>query len=599
MMPFLVERKDGTKEWGDGMGSFFPTFEEAANSANKRALPKPAVDEKEKEEKEKYRLPSEPSGAHGFYKTGNIINGCVGLLLTADGKLWEMPHNATKAMKESGVEPDVTIHHGSKDLPVWHVDEGGESYVAKPSHQTAAYSSGTSVYHVNDCVYTAAKGFLEMMGLGSLTSGDRNWFKWHPKITTDGVTRSHVLSVVHGLVSAYPGLGIDRVYMPRLSSLGEEHAMFAKAIGMNPSAYADHATSNDEFVEAMGEKLSEENAEHIHKVCRFEFVDTPPLPAIVMLNSKSHVLSKGKGTTKKAGKGKKKGGTQAAKPAGKTTNVGGQWASTAIGMGHAEFLGPRDSVYGDWVIAFTIGRDVQYQDASLLAGLSDVEENKEKAKKTTTYQGAYGPFVKEMELSPWTSEIRGKTITAYSSKSARDAKADRDAAKGPDKDNGRDGELERAISLVEGLDTMTAQELEDYYAEMVELTAEERERFTKIDEPCPVCKALDLEQFGDIIYCISCGHVEQTLEGDVFCPFCHTELDPLKETCPSCSFDANMWQESGVFACEMHGNPFFALADQTNMEYIYACPQCLAETGESLSDFMGRRGNHENRTSLY
>ena len=69
------------------------------------------------------------------------------------------------------------------------------------------------------------------------------------------------------------GVGIDRVWVPPLASLGEQQREFASILGINAAAMSDSETSNAAFVERLGIPPDNPLAQQIMS-CRFEFVET-------------------------------------------------------------------------------------------------------------------------------------------------------------------------------------------------------------------------------------------------------------------------------------------------------------------------------------
>jgi len=443
-----------------------------------------------------------------------------GLLLDQNGELHELTPTPTKALLSGGVEPIMYVEIDKEQLPVWKTDTGGDAYIK------------TTMPTVNDCVYRAIKKFVEALGLGSLTPGDEKFFKTHPRVNSDGVAKANVLAVSHGLVVPW-GLGITRVWVPRLSSLGEQHLEFARALGMNPKAMVDYSTSNAELLKLLEIDEYSQQAMEINEAFRFEFVDTPPGPCIVMLSNY---------------------GSSAKKTGGVT--VQGQWSSTVAGMGHADFVGPRDALYGNWQIAFRIGRLPVYADDGAINRYRDVElafdadELKTKTDSLRTF-------------SVWNSVVGGKTINTWDNMTRQGRPA---GTTPPTKAAKTTAKPQTAPKNGKDTDKVQIVPRAKTAPEMI---------------PCPDCGGMTTIVDG-ITYCLSCNWYVDSEEKEAgvkeVCPICYTTMDDDGETClnKDCGFVQSEWDESTYFVCSIHGIPLMFRRDKGDKtSYTYVCPDCM------------------------
>jgi hypothetical protein len=473
-----------------------------------------------------------PEYAGGYLETETrMANSMIhGLMLTADGLLFEMRQYETQKLLDNGVEPNRRADHAEhKQLPIWHVDEGGEEWKKLWGSGNVHYA-----YSVNDCVFRAVEKYIHHAGLGGFTIGDKNWFKYHPNVTQDGALKSIVLGVAHGLLYPY-GLGIDRVYMPMASALGKEHKIFAKALGMNPAAIATSSISNAEFIESLGEDIDPGIAQGIVNDCRFEFVDKPPVPCVVLVNS----------TITKFKKDKSKGGV----------NVGGNWSSTSTGLGHADYLGARDSACGTWLIAFQINKleNIQYRKPELISGFDiDVSESKE----AKTSAGKDNGKDRTQELSVYKSKIGGVSVDDLAEK---------------DRVRVRAGATQAAKK--------TTEEMKANLGEEVEIADD---RFVSVEGRCGDCGLEELEAVDDVVFC-ACGWwaIDGVEEDDLFappgasndlCPICDSPV--VDGYCTACMYSPEHWVKSVYRFCPIHGESPY-VSDQGK----FVCPDCLRDEG--------------------
>jgi len=474
---------------------------------------------------EKYKMPALLPDGFLDTETRYTPASVFGIVQVADGRMWEIKDTSAKALLDAKIEPKARVNHGPiEDLPIWRVDEGGEKFLGGTTHSTYA------AYTVNDCVYRAVEKYIEKLGLGGFTSGDIDWFKYHPNVTSDGASRGTVLGVVQGLLYPY-GIGISRVYMPVASALGEEHKVFAAALGMNPAATVTHAVSNAGFLESLGDNIDPLIAENINRTCRFEFVEEPPTPCVALVNASSTTFTK---------ESKVNGGT----------NVVSQWSSTTVGFGHADYLGARDGTYGSWLIAFKLDRlqDIPYQKPELVSGFNiDISESKKK--KSSSVKKTIGS---------------GEVISVYQSKFDGRSINDINASKYNKGTKPTQGKNENVhyLPVVEDVPPIVS---------------------AKIDGKCPHCGKEDLEVLGEYMFCVSCGAwtdddgeswetVDNFSVDKNLCPLCGSSL--YDGWCVFCMYSTEHWYESKYTICPIHGTPPYVSDDS-----IFLCPGCLADEG--------------------
>jgi hypothetical protein len=112
---------------------------------------------------------------------------------------------------------------------------------------------------VNMCGYNATDTFLEKWCGKRMDSDDRQWYERNGLVDKDGIGLSAIPTVVQQLVEPY-NCRVSRIrlrpgqYVPLL-----QRDEWVTALGMNPMAYTDHATTNAEFCKAVGMPLVEAN----------------------------------------------------------------------------------------------------------------------------------------------------------------------------------------------------------------------------------------------------------------------------------------------------------------------------------------------------
>lgn len=483
-----------------------------------------------------------------------------GYLRDSEGTLYEISEMQAEALTHGKVQSVGESFKGEKGYPIWQIDKYGERYTSTTYHTPT----------VNSCVYDAIKKYVEAMGLGTLTYGDKKFFTSHPRVNTDGVNKANVLAVAQGLIVPW-GLGITRVFVPKLSSLGDQHLEFANALGVNPMGLSNYSTSNEEFLAYFDiDRHSEEGRSMIDSY-RFEFVDEPNGPCVVMVSSSSVVKTK---SNTKNGK----------------TNVGGNWSSTVHGLGHADFVGPRDGLAAKWQIAFQIGRLPNYNDN----GINRYED----------VSVAFGDEIKDQQkpvaskkISTWNSIVGGKTINAWDNEKRGIGwqKGKYTKGTGASKKNGG------------GHTSVTP-------AKQLELIRG-RTGGTSIG-PCPKCNGRTHE-VESMYYCLECDwykdalteHSNDASSSDIddsggVCPFCYRGLtsDGIC-TDKDCGYDPADWTESNFFICKEHGQPLhFQLVPPAGGEdpYIYVCTECLFKNGDGLKKYVdeGRTHPHNNLVQI-
>jgi len=416
-------------------------------------------------------------------------------------------HSLSKFAAESllaGTDPDMTT--GDEKIPVWKIDKDGERYITVTQGHR----------HVNSCVFDAVKECMQSLGIGTLTPGDKTFFVNHPRVSTDGVNKANVLGVAHGLAVAW-GVGITRVFVPKLSALGDQLVEFATALGVNPLALQNYNMSNDDFISEMS--LDDETAQTIKKMCRFEFVDIPEKPCVIMMSSSSTV--------------KKSGGT----------TVGGQWSSTTSGVGHADFIGPRDFVSKNWKIAFQLGPLQEYAevDGKSINRYSDINLAFDKAELAAIEKS-------HEKVSVWSSIVHGKSVNEWDRlhKPKTWSQSKYVKAEHGDKKNG---------------------------------AATQGKPATIIKDSCSVCGGM-VARLDEVSYCLLCDWYEDDTEreNDVseVCPMCYGALT-TDQICKNdgCGYDAAEVFESAYFICSKHKTPLYFINEGPQIKSKYVCPDCL------------------------
>lgn len=460
----------------------------------------------------------------------NLLNP-AGFLRDNDGGLWGITSRSVDVLANDDVKPFEEVQYKGKPLPVWIIDKDGEKV-----YSTTTYST---VRHVNKCVYTAIKNYMHAFSLGTLTSGDEDFFVDHPRVESDGVKRANVLVVSQGLVTPW-GLGIDRVWVPKLSSVGEQQEEFMKALGVNPVALTDYETSNEDLIKMLELDPKSDAAKKIRNEYRFEFVERPDRPCVIMMS--------GYNVQQKA------------------ATVNSKWSNTSTGMGHADFIGPRDKVYKSWDIAFSLTRDPVYLNGADMARYSDldffadeIEAAKESEAKT------------KRDISTWSSLISGKSIS------------DRDKEQNP---------------------VVTTHKPYQYKQSQFGMPKKSEAKANgankKKYESCPTCGS-EIRGASDYLYCMSCNWFEDLTDPDdlYLCPFCESEM-LSNGMCPDCLFDDEIWRPSQLYNCPKHegSNVYFSNVDHhaqrlETKDFVYACPDCIKEKETKLEDFLRGGGNHK------
>lgn len=303
----------------------------------------------------------------GYVVTENAMKDPGGLFRTKSG-IWEVSTFTARRLEHNDITPVLMVKHGKKDMPMWDVDPGSESW-----SNSTTYSYKT----INECVFNAVEAYLNITGLGGLTNGDKSWFRKHKSVSEQGVSHGAAIPVIHGLVAPY-GLGVSRIFLPKSSNVPDATKKFMSALGTNPVGAKDHKTDNNQFIEQ--NNLDADLARQIKEICRFEFVDEPPPMSIVMTN---------------------------ASIVQKTANVGGAWSSTTAGVGHADVIGARDHAGGNWLLACQLGRGVKYATheewINSLSSDDNLSSGESSAKKETKY------------LNAWMCKVGGKLVSQLSS----------------------------------------------------------------------------------------------------------------------------------------------------------------------------------------
>jgi hypothetical protein len=478
------------------------------------------------------------------YKEASPVNNLAnpsGFLRDNSGDLWGITGRAVDILKNDDVKPTEEVPHDGKPLPVWAIDSGGERY-----YKTSTWSSkGT----VNKCVFNAIKQYINALSLGTLTSGDDDFFVGHPRVESEGVSRANVLMVSQGLIWPW-GLGIDRVWVPKLSSIGEQHEEFMKALGVNPVALTDYETSNKDLINMLGLDPKSDSAKQIVDSYKFEFADEPERPCVVMVNGYSK----------------------------KSSNVKGKWSNTVVGMGHADFIGPRDQISGSWEIAFSISRNPKYAEGVDMSGYSDLSyfDEEIKAKEEANKKAQH------KDISTWSSLVGGESIS------------NRDKKQNPP-----------AVHVHKPGHTYQ-QSFNWQDTGKDDKNGKGKKDGAKKYDKCPECGSKSIRTYNDdYVFCYVCNWWEDLADPDdlYLCPFCDTEM-LANGLCPNCMFDDEIWRRSQIYRCKEHdtADVYFCMVDDNNekldsKDFVYVCPRCLEDEGKTLDQFYKAGENHRSKLS--
>lgn len=444
-----------------------------------------------------------------------------GYLVDENDRYWPISRYLEETLS-AHFDPDGFKERGDEKLPFWKIDNGGAVYTKASKNPNA-------------CVYNATKKYIEAMSLGTFTLGDKDFFVDHPGVTGDGVDRANVLGVAHGLLIPW-GLGISRVWVPKMSAVGDQEREFMTALGCNPMAILDAETSNEEFILQMELDPGSEVADFIRKSNRFEFSNYPRGPAVIMLSYSGTVAPK--------------------------TNVVGQWANAGYGgIGHAEFIGPRDRINTTWHIAFSVDRleNIAYHNGSDLDRYATLDSFKEQiAAQDRIYR----------DLSPWACTVHGEKVSTL---------------KKP---------VEKPV-VVTYPSTGAGTAIVKHVAPATP-TAREKEL-----GKCPDCGQY-VNEISGIVYCLTCNWYDDIEESDKSheCPFCTGSL--LWGKCDTCEYDELEWIESSMFKCKIHGNNMLYFSPRGATSEVWVCPSCTEENPAYAEDFIAGRLSHRDiRESIH
>lgn len=96
------------------------------------------------------------------------------------------------------------------------------------------------------CLFNSTKDYCaNILGVG-LSTEDRTFFEKHPLPEKDGVPMPHTLRMVQELIEPY-GLRVSRVHITPGVSITGDLLQWRSVLGVNPKAYTDRQTSNEEY----------------------------------------------------------------------------------------------------------------------------------------------------------------------------------------------------------------------------------------------------------------------------------------------------------------------------------------------------------------
>lgn len=456
-----------------------------------------------------------------------------GYLVDNRGNIHDLSVWAAKSILEF-VEPSYETGDGK--LPVWATDKGGDRFTKTTTYKT----------NVNACVYNAVKECMQSLGIGTLTPGDKAFFTNHPRVSTDGVNKANVLAVAHGLAVPW-GVGITRVFVPKMSTLGDQHKEFAAALGVNPLALQTYNASNEDFIASMEIDPTSDEANMVRRMFRFEFVDAPKKPCVVMMASSGTTVKKG-GTT-----------------------VGGNWSSTTSGVGHADFIGPRDGTSDSWKIAFQLGPLPEYNDVG--------------GKSINRYENVRDAFdadefvqTVEEKFSTWNSLINGKSVSQWDTEYR---------AAHPYKPTVVQSQFVKPHTPTQKNTIPPKNGVPQGSTARISTTV------------CKECGGM-VATIDGVSYCLACDWYEDGEEVaagiEEVCPFCYSSIDDTgKCTNKECGFDKMQHIQSTYFICSKHGTPlhfYTKAAGKDGDKYQYMCPECLYTDGENLATFIDDGRTH-------
>lgn len=165
----------------------------------------------------------------------------------------------------------------------------------------------------SSCTFDSTKDYLEAIWGRKLDASDKAWMGRHPKAEEMGVPQEYSPIAIAELVEPY-NLRISRIRVSTNAFFtGEALDQWVLALGCNPFAVGDHATTNEVAAERLGITLAD-----AAELWRFDFGDHPLAPSIL-------------------------GERQLATPQ----------ASLGKRGGHARYLAPRAG-HGEWFISIQL-----------------------------------------------------------------------------------------------------------------------------------------------------------------------------------------------------------------------------------------------------
>jgi hypothetical protein len=257
-----------------------------------------------------YRVPGAPVVA---YKK-------VYIDVEGDKTLWELPYVS-----------DATLNSIKKAVKYKETESGTTIFLSK---ENAKYTKGHK--SVQCCAFDATNEYMSSVLGCRLSHDDRNWFVYHPDVTSEGLPMGHTFGIINELVRPY-GIGISKIYMRKRSTLSADAREWMEVLGVNPKSVVDRDCSNEEYLDlisANNPNVKEAMRSTIDDF-RFEFVDKIPMGSYIIFRS---------------------------------------WNDTGVspGGGHAMYVGPRGD-YSGFIVAIQLDRNPKYHKTPSSKDYSDVE----------------------------------------------------------------------------------------------------------------------------------------------------------------------------------------------------------------------------------
>jgi len=179
-----------------------------------------------------------------------------------------------------------------KDHLEWEEIDGELWFNLKKGHDKYTKSTRTVLY----CSYNATEDYIKSMIGGSLSLADKDWFRDHPLVDSQGLPTEYTIGVLNELVKPY-NLGVSRVFVKKKVVLTQDMRDWMAALGVNPKAAVDRDVSNKEFLELLAAESKEAADMYAGEVknWRFEFCDDLPKGGYIMFRHSEALNAPGGG----------------------------------------------------------------------------------------------------------------------------------------------------------------------------------------------------------------------------------------------------------------------------------------------------------------